>query len=281
MNKFILSIITCVSLVLSACSDWEEEPIGKPKQKTVNNSQEEPQNEENPENSTEEPPGDKSIGDDPSERIVDVIFEQEIISKKTFVDQVKAGDTVVIQLVGDQRTRKFSEVYEKVADSVWFRKECENESTHPDPFTRGGVGGNSVICVDFPEHGKCQMFFRDYVGEVSSSIEFAEEPENIPLRFIIGDKLYRIDKITVHEGTAIEVELQIRSGMVQESDEIYLKPVNELGDSIKTGFVEYGRCEGWNHENFHVNEPTESRSMPNSVSREFQVDLAIIRNGGE
>ena len=89
--------------------------------------------------------------------------------------------------------------------------------------------------MELPQHGKCQMFFRDYVGEVDSPIEFSKEPESIPLQFVIGEKSYRIDKITTHEDSLIEAVLQISGGMVHGSNEIYLKPVNKPGDNVKTG----------------------------------------------
>ena len=266
-----------LSLSFIACSDWEEEENKNPVDTEV--SPEDPHSDAVDEDSKKEPASDKADEKPPRELIVDLIFEKERVNQKTFVGHVREGDEVVIQLTGIKKTRKFSDIYYKTVNSSWKREECESSGCIGCDF--GDERRTLEGCFDIFEHGKCTMSYRDYVGEVRSSIEFAGEPENIPLHFIIGDKLYRIDQINFHKGDFIRGVFKIREGMIQDTDELYLRPVNNSNGDIKTGFLEYGHCDGQFKRGFHASGSISSGSVPNDVRREFQVDIAIIRSGGE
>ncbi len=294
MNPFILPTIF-MSMILFSCSQWEEPERTKAPPKAISEtSPEEPdinsevETETNGESGkrggeeagkgigegegTQEPPSHDKGAEFSEGPETYIIFEGEMVDKQVFVGHVKAGDEILVRLQGVKITRRFSEVYKKNVTSVWTELECDNSH----PFE----GKNSKIrdCIEVYQSGECTASFRDDTGKVESPIEFEEQPESIPLYFILGGRSYRSDKIKLHGGSSVTVSLKVTAGMVEKTDKLYIRPIHTFNGHIKTGFLEYGSCQGRGKKDFHAMEATDSHEIPNNVIRSFQVDLKLIRN---
>ena len=69
--------------------------------------------------------------------------------------------------------------------------------------------------------------------------------------------------------------------MTEESHALYLNPISGSQGKTRTGLVGYGPCEGRFKKGFHLGDDGVSNIVPNTVEREFQMDLTIIRKEGE
>ena len=217
----------------------------------------------------------KSIDESGHERtprrlIIESIFEKETVDQETFVSHVQAGDEIIIQLSGLQKTRQFSDIYEKTVTSTWQLTGCSDYEDDAD-----------FLCEDNPtQYGDCTLSYRDYVGETHSRIEFDKKPENIPLQFVIGGKSYRMDWVTLHKGDFIRGVFQIKERMLEAGDKLYIRPMNDYKEKVKVGFLGYGYCEGEFEKAFKIMESTTFKMVPNDVKIELRVDLSIIKSGG-
>ena len=272
MKPLILLTVFNMSLTFLACNHWKEDkkthPVhqGNIKDSSEQFDESDPQQEDKSQNESEGKG--EGHGNSIDESTQYVIFEDKAINEKTFVAQVKEGDEIILQVRGLKKTRKFSEIYRKVATSYWNDVECDSHG-----FIQHS---NIQDCVDIGVYGKCTALYRDYVGQIESTIEFPKEPENIPLQFILGDRSYRIDKINLHKKDFVEISFNIRSGMVDEADELYIQPIYESHDSIQTGFLSYGDCPDRRKRKFKFLGITNSKHIPDDIIRTFQMNLYIL-----
>ncbi len=277
MDKLILLTIVLISMILSSCDTLEEAPRKEPQEITKEGI-------EGPEGAKEGEGEDSGAEatEEPEKAIIDVIFENTVVDQDTFVGDVKVGDEIIIHLEGGVKTvPKFSKIYSKTVTSSWIKSQCE--LSHINVSQK--KGGKVHDCIEIKEYGDCNIFRRDYVGEVESPIvEFARESENIPVYFTLGGKPYSLDKINFPEGSSDESSvtgsLKITEGMVQEPGMLYLQPVNTSEEIVKVGFLGYGHCPNRNKREFQISPPTalQFHEVSNHVRRRFQVNLSIIRS---
>ena len=224
-----------------------------------------------PEERPEEKPGENS-SDDTEE----IIFN-EMILEKTLVGEVEAGDRIILLLEGIQVAQKFSEIYHRAFSSSWKEIECDISIVER---SRGGFSkGGSDDCFLYTQFGSCTMAYRDYAGEVRSPIEFAKDPQSLPLQILIGDKSYSPDRIVQHKKHAVVVTLQVRRAMMEgvTDKRLYLKPIHDTRGEVQTGFLDYVDCPRENRRQFNPGGPTASSMVTKDVKRELQVNLKISK----
>ena len=184
------------------------------------------------------------------------------------------GDVVKIQFAGLEKEDRFRR-YSKKFTSTWKENICWKESLDL------GMGAPKFVtqCGEEKKQGVCQVYYKKHLGKKETPLEFKESPKNIPLRFRLGNNSYTIGDIEKHGGHFIEASLEIEKGMLQDSRELYLRPLHEAKDKVKTGFRfrSNSDCVGKGKKDFRFSGPTSSSTVPHEVKREFYVDLQVIK----
>lgn len=210
------------------------------------------------------------VDDVPQLDLVIETFEIERINQEVFLSQVHAGDVVVVQIMsGTQKRQRFSSLYEKTVDVYWNDERCIDFSKMgPKP------------CYDIPMKGTCQLFYRDYLGEFEVPIEIKgkplESPESIPLNLRIGRHSYYFDEFSSQEDS-VNVSFQISPEMVRDTKDLYLTPVTDFKGDVTVGFVNAEQCPHKDKKDFNFGDAGLSTIISDSVKRDFEVSLKIIR----
>ena len=199
--------------------------------------------------------------------LIDVIFEDQWIDSETLVSYVNEGDEVILHVSGITKRKEFVD-YEEVYLSTWIEEECK--------YQWGGRGQKKHVCSDVRKHGTCKISYRREVDKTESPIDFNRDSE-VPLEALINDRSYRFDDIHFHDNSTMILTLKIKREMLEETSELYIKPVNEYLGDIKIGFLGYTDCPGDSQNDFSSGGSTFLELVPDELKKELLVSVEIIR----
>ena len=189
-------LMTCLLLFLTlSCRDSKEEGSKKTtskKESTERPKKEEPQQNKPIKRTEEEEPQEQK--DETIRYTYENIFEEVILKQKLSftLDDIKANDTIVIKASGSLFTLNFEDRYQPLSDFYpynWIDTCRDNLKTIACPF-------GATYFDRFP---KCAVKMRYYTGTEEESIVFSKNPSEIDLRIKVGDTLYLLEDIVLHD----------------------------------------------------------------------------------
>ena len=152
---------------------------------------------------------------------------------------VRPGERILIRISGKVLRVRVGKEYVKRVPSRWSVEECVPITRwDDDPYEN---------CYESIERGVCEIRYRDFLGLEESPLEFLKDTEPPKIDLAIGGNTYRPQKIIHHAPLEMVLAFTVAPEMVPngESAELIItppRPEKDQVETIKTGFVGFGKC---------------------------------------
>lgn len=196
------------------------------------------------------------VPEDPKELI---LMDNELVDRKIFLSDVRAGDKVTIKAKGVRTIPQLDDQVFKYGEVSWVQRFCL------DPKQ----------CIDLPRKDRCLYQYRKQLVDQTEPINMSNT-EHHRFRAMIDDKEVELGTPTISDDGVYTFSFTVLEEMIKESDELYLDILHpKTHHYLEIGFIGLSGCSHQHNTDFEMHGNTFSKREHFFPTEEYTVSAEI------